>query len=112
MEDLIGLFEGRMAADAFVIGSALVLLCTAGFVVWQEWRDRPVRTLQHHITIGLGVMLASAAIWLALHSVVADAQAVAGAQSTRTTVSPPPVDGTTLPTQQFEDKTFVFTKEE
>lgn len=104
--------SGLFSTDALIVnGGALILLAVASYVIWQEWRDRDPRPLQHHITIALGVGLAAAAIWLAMHSVLASGHAIAGAPTHVGRLNTK-VDSKPLPEEKFVDRSFIFTNEE
>ena len=112
MDELSVIFASDLTTAVFCLSSTVFLLLYAvGLVVSLKWNRaaRPASLIRRYVISGLGVALGALGVEFGLH-----AANVTAAQLTKTAISISPRELTlsrgtkSLPVQNFEDYTFVF----
>jgi hypothetical protein len=114
MNEFSEIFSNDLTTEIFCFTTiAFALLYAAAFVLLQRWSRTFGPTTAMHIASCLGAALAAAAIGLGLHAVNITIASARGHVEGATSISPQElhrsVDMKTLPSQTFDDLTFVFT---
>ena len=101
-------FRGGFATEIICLSSVVFLLAYAGFVLLERWKS----PLRRHVVSAIGATLAAMVVGLVIYAANATIASARGKAGTADTISPlelhRSIGSKSLPVQQFEDQTFVF----
>jgi hypothetical protein len=101
-------FRGGLTTQIISFSSTVFLLAYAGFVLLERWKS----PFHRHVVSAIGAALAAIVVGLALYTANATSASARGQAGTADTISPlelhRSIGSTSLPVQQIEDHTFVF----
>jgi hypothetical protein len=117
MNELSMIFGGDLTTENFYVSLiAFLLLYVAGSALLQRWNRTTGRipAIRRHVISGVGAAVVTMAVGFGLHSenvTMASVRVQSGATTT-TSISPQELQraiGKSLPAQDFEDQTVIFT---
>jgi len=118
MNELPAIFDNDLTTAIFCFSSiAFLLLYVAGFILLQRWSRTSGRisAIHRHVISGLGAALAAMGAGFWLHSANIATASAKGQSGVATSISPQELHhsiGKSLPVQQFEDQTVIFSNRE
>jgi hypothetical protein len=101
-------FRSSLITEIFCFSSVVFLLAYAGFVLLERWKS----PLHRHVVSAIGATLAAVVVGLVVYTANATLASARGQAGTEDSISPlelhRSISSKSLPVQQFEDQTFVF----
>jgi hypothetical protein len=101
-------FLGDLNVEIFCLSAVVFLLAYAGFVLLERWKS----PMHRHVVSAIGAALAAIVVGLVVYTAKATFASARGHAGTADLISPlelhRSISSKSLPVQQIEDQTFVF----